>query len=93
MGMSSTVSMLELDLTPAHFKGLSIHVVFMLIPMIHNHGRKQHGEILRALAEIAESGNLKPVIDETEYSLNEAIEAHNRLESGGAMGKIVISNE
>jgi len=31
--VASTVSMCELDLTVAHFKGLSLHVVFMLIPM------------------------------------------------------------
>ncbi|MCG8619953.1 MAG: zinc-binding dehydrogenase, partial [Desulfobacterales bacterium] len=39
----TTVSMLELDLTLAHFKGLSIHVVFMLIPMLHDHKREEHG--------------------------------------------------
>lgn len=26
-----------LALTTAHFKGLSLHVVFMLIPMLHDH--------------------------------------------------------
>lgn len=51
--VATTVSMLEMDLTPAHFKGLSLHVVFMLIPMLHNHKREQHGEILTKLAEIA----------------------------------------
>ncbi|WP_219988731.1 hypothetical protein [Leucothrix pacifica] len=34
--IGSTTSMLEIDLTPAHLKGLSLHVVFMLIPMLHN---------------------------------------------------------
>jgi len=29
--VATTVSLLELDLSPAHFKGLSLHVVFMLI--------------------------------------------------------------
>lgn len=90
--VATTVSMCELDLSPAHFKGLSLHVVFMLIPMLHNVKREDHAEILRNVARIAESGNLTPVIDETHYSLEEAGQAYARLESGQAMGKVVISN-
>ncbi|MDF1837819.1 MAG: zinc-binding dehydrogenase, partial [Planctomycetota bacterium] len=44
--VASTVSLCELDLTLAHFKGLSLHVVFMLIPMLHNHRRADHAQIL-----------------------------------------------
>lgn len=90
--IATTVSMCELDLTPAHFKGLSLHVVFMLIPMLHNFKREEHAEILRSLTQIAESGGLTPVLDEKRYSIEEAGEAHARLESGKAMGKVVIEN-
>ncbi|MEO0836634.1 MAG: zinc-dependent alcohol dehydrogenase family protein [Cyanobacteria bacterium J06642_3] len=90
--VASTVSLCELDLTLAHFKGLSLHVVFMLIPMLHNFKREQHAEILRSLTQIVESGGLKPVLDEKRYSLEQAGEAHARLESRQAMGKIVIEN-
>ena len=76
----------------AHFKGLSLHVVFMLIPMLHNYKREAHAQILRKLARIVESGQLKPVLDESHYSLEEAGLAHARLESGQAMGKVVITN-
>ncbi|MEL6688144.1 MAG: zinc-binding dehydrogenase, partial [Pseudomonadota bacterium] len=48
--IATTVALLELDLTPAHFKGLSIHVVFMLIPMLHDYKRETHGDILSQLA-------------------------------------------
>lgn len=89
--VASTVSLVELDLSTAHFKGLSLHVVFMLIPMLHNHKRAEHGRILNILKDIVESGNLMPVLDDTEYSLEQVGEAHARLESGKAMGKIVIS--
>ena len=88
--IAATVSMCELDLTPAHFKGLSLHVVFMLIPMIHDHKREAHAQILRELARIVEAGGLTPVLDEPAFSLEQAGEAHARLESGKAMGKVVI---
>ena len=88
----TTVSMCELDLTLAHFKGLSLHVVFMLIPMLHNYKREKHGEILKNIAQICQAGALTPVLDENRYSLEEAGEAHSRLESGKAMGKVIVEN-
>lgn len=91
--IATTVALCELDLSVAHFKGLSIHVVFMLIPMLHDVGRDAHGEILREVAAIVDAGGLVPVLDETEYSLAEVGEAHARLESGRAMGKVVVENQ
>ena len=90
--IASTVAMCELDLSVAHFKGLSLHVVFMLIPMLHSFRRAEHAEILRKLAEIVDSGSLKPVLDETRYSLEQVGQAHARLESRQAMGKVVVDN-
>lgn len=90
--IATTVSMCELDLTPAHFKGLSLHVVFMLIPMLHDHRREAHGEILRELARIVDAGGVKPVLDELRFSLDQVGQAHARLESGRAMGKVVVEN-
>lgn len=90
--IATTVSLLELDLSTAHFKGLSLHVVFMLIPMLHNYKRAKHGEILRKLAQIIELGNFKVVLDENRFSLEEVGKAHAHLESGKAIGKIVIEN-
>eukprot|EP00913_Durusdinium_trenchii_P005963 g5575.t1 len=88
--IATTVSLCELDLSVAHFKGLSLHVVFMLIPMLHNVGREEHGEILRKLSEIVEGGALTPVLDEQRFTLDEAGRAHARLESGRGMGKVVV---
>ena len=90
--VATTVSLCELDLTTMHFKGLSLHVVFMLIPMLHNFRREQHGEILRSIAKIAEAGDLKPLIDEQQFSLNNVGKAYARLESRNAIGKVVIEN-
>ena len=90
--IASTVALCELDLSVAHFKGLSLHVVFMLIPMLHNFKREKHAEILRKLTQIVESGGLKPVLDEKRFSLEEVGQAHVRLERGQAIGKVVVEN-
>ena len=87
----TTVSRLELDLSMAHFKGLSIHVVFMLIPMIHNHQRQAHQEILSRVARISDSGGYKPLLDPTHFAITDVEQAHARLASGHAMGKIVMT--
>lgn len=88
--IASTVALLEIDLSPAHFKGLSLHVVFMLLPMLHNQGREEHGEILAKLAEIADAGALKPLLDSEAFSLEQASAAYDRLVSGDAIGKVVV---
>ena len=69
--VATTVSMLELDLNLAHFKGLSIHVVFMLIPMLHNVKREEHGKILAELAKIADAGQLTAILDESEFGMEQ----------------------
>ncbi len=88
--VTTTVSLLELDLTPAHFKGLSLHVVFMLIPMLYNHKREEHGAILSKLGEIVDAGALKPLVDEKRFTLTEVGQAHEHLAGGQAMGKVVV---
>ena len=88
--VTTTVSLLEIDLTPAHFKGLSLHVVFMLIPMLHNHKRDVHGSILSELSKIADSGALKPLLDDKPFSLAEVGQAYDHLTSGQAIGKVVV---
>ena len=83
--------MVNMDLSMAHFKGLSLHVVFMLIPMLHNVKREEHSQILQALSKIVEAGELMPVLDIESFSLGQTGKAHERLASGQAMGKVVIS--
>ncbi len=89
--VATTVTMLELDLTLAHLKGLSLHVVFMLIPMMHNVRREEHGVILRKLGDLVDAGKLKPLLDNTQFELTDVGDAHERLTSGQAIGKIVIN--
>ena len=88
--VATTVALLEVDLTTVHFKGLSLHVVFMLIPMLHNHDRATHGEILSHLAETVQQGALKPLLDDQRFTLDQVGAAYDRLTSGQAIGKVVF---
>lgn len=89
--VSTTLSLLETDLSPVHFRGLSPNVVFMLLPMIHNVGREAHGEILKQLRSIVDAGALKPIIDKEDFTLERIGQAHDRLPSGKAVGKVVVT--
>ncbi|CAH2602258.1 Zinc-dependent alcohol dehydrogenase family protein [Rhodovastum atsumiense] len=78
------------DLSPLHAKGLSLHVVFMLIPMLHDIGRERHGQLLREAAALVEAGTLRPLLDPARFDLAAAADAYRHLESGQACGKVVI---
>lgn len=88
--IATTVSLLELDLTLAHFKGLSLHVVFMLIPMLHDYKREAHGVILSKISEIIDAGALVPLLDKNRFNLKEVGAAYERLASGNATGKVIV---
>lgn len=84
------VSQYSADLGTMHRKGLSLHVVFMLIPLIHGVGRERHGEILRQAAALADKRRLRPLLDRERFTLETLPQAHTRLESGKAVGKVVV---
>ncbi|MGD8559383.1 MAG: zinc-dependent alcohol dehydrogenase family protein [Gammaproteobacteria bacterium] len=78
------------DLSLMHSKGLTLHVVFMLIPLLHNIGRAHHGEILSQLAELVSQQQLRPLLDDSQFQLADVAAAHRKLESGEAVGKVVL---
>ncbi|WP_341213677.1 zinc-dependent alcohol dehydrogenase family protein [uncultured Limimaricola sp.] len=86
----TTVALSEIDLSPAHFKGLSLHIVFMLLPMLHDVRREVHGEILAKLSKLVDAGAVKPLLDEQTFALTQVGEAYARLQSGQAIGKVVV---
>lgn len=90
--IATTSSMTNIDLTLAHLKGASLHVVFMLIPMIHNVGRCAHRKILTEIASIAEAGKLKPALTDKQFTLETVAQAHQYAESGAGMGKVVLTH-
>ena len=65
----------------------------MLFPMVHNVGREAHGDILKQLASIVDAGALKPIIDREDFTFAQIAQAHDRLASGKAVGKVVVTVE
>lgn len=80
------------DLTPVHSKGLSLHVTFMLLKILNKDMHKHYGEILKKVAKVVEEGKLRPLLDSNIFTFDEVSEAHEYMESGKAVGKIVLKN-
>lgn len=79
------------SLAPLSFRGATYSGVFTLLPMLTGKGREHHGEILTAVAELADAGRLRPLLDDQVYALADVAAAHAAVESGARKGKVVIS--
>lgn len=86
----TTNAHVTIDLTAAHVKALSLLVVFVMLPIINGIGRKSHGDALRSIAILADSGRLRPLIDDQSFTLEGGADAQRRMQSGKARGKVVI---
>ncbi|MDM9626494.1 zinc-dependent alcohol dehydrogenase family protein [Rhizobium sp. S152] len=77
-------------LAPLSFKAASYSGVFTLLPLLSGEGRDHHGEILREVARLAETGKLVPRLDARRFTLADAAEAHALIENRQAQGKLVV---
>ena len=87
----STVALSQQDLTLLHVKGLSLHLVYMLLPLLSGIERADRGKILTKLAQLIDRGKIRPLLDNKTFSFSEIAAAHTHLESGRAIGKVVLS--
>lgn len=78
------------DLTTLMPRNASLHVIFMLVPMLNDRDLERHGEILRRLTLLVEGGRIRPLLDDMRFALDEVGAAHARLTSGQAVGKLVL---
>ncbi len=83
----------SVDLSLMHAKGLTLHVIFMLLPLLHNKGRKRHGKILKRIAALVDAGQVRPLLDRLSFSFATVQTAHNYLASGKAIGKVVLRQD
>ncbi|QGY40202.1 zinc-binding dehydrogenase [Pseudodesulfovibrio cashew] len=86
----TTVARSSHDLSPMHARSLSLHVVFMLLPLITGEGRSAYGEILAEVANLVDRDRLAVLLDEARFPYTEIAAAHRYWEAGKALGKIVI---
>lgn len=87
----SIVSLSSQDLTLLHAKGLTLHLVYMLIPMLSGVGRAYHHEILSKLAQLVDEGKVRPLLDSKIFNIADVAAAHQHAESGRAIGKVVLT--
>ncbi|MEZ7195240.1 zinc-dependent alcohol dehydrogenase family protein [Pseudodesulfovibrio karagichevae] len=79
------------DLGPLHAKSLSLHVVFMLLPLVTGQGRERLGEILENVAGLVDADELAVLLDERRFDFRDIASAHRYWASGQAMGKIGVA--
>ena len=78
------------QLAAAFRKALSIHYVFVVLPLITGKGRAALGEALRAIAALADDGAIRPIVDPRRFGLTDAAQAFAAVAQGDAQAKIVI---
>lgn len=87
----TTVSLATLDLTLAHIKGLTLHVVYMLMPMMYDEHRETHGVFLEKLSMLVDEKAVTPRIHPQKFSLTQLNEAYGVIDRGEARGKLIIN--
>lgn len=77
-------------LAPLSFRAATYSGVFTLLPLLTGEGKAHHGEILREIAKLAESGRIAPRVDPHRFDLGSVADAHALIESRQAKGKVVV---
>lgn len=86
----SLVSLSQQDLTLLHAKGLTLHLVYMLLPMLFGMNRLHHAEILSKIAHLVDQGQVRPLLDTKSFTFADVAAAHTYSGSGAAVGKVVL---
>jgi NADPH:quinone reductase-like Zn-dependent oxidoreductase len=78
------------SLAPLSFKGATYSGVFTLLPLLTGEGRAHHGEILRAAADLADRGLLRPIVHGVPVAFDRAEDALAAVAAGVPAGKVVV---
>lgn len=78
------------DLSPLHGKNLTLHVVFIATPLVHGTDFDAQTEAVDAMSSLVADDYIRPLLDEEIFSFEEAGKAHEKVESGTALGKVVL---
>lgn len=82
----------EYNLGPLFLKNASLHTIFQPLPLATGVDRFQYHQLLSEAASFIDQHNIKPLIDPINFDFLEVAKAHQHLESGLAVGKVVIEN-
>ena len=78
------------SLAPLSFRGATYSGVFTLLPLLTGRGREHHGDILRDAARLIEAGDVMPILDPRQFSMETAEASHELLQSGDGQGRLII---
>ncbi|MBW0146647.1 zinc-dependent alcohol dehydrogenase family protein [Marinobacter arenosus] len=78
------------DLSQMHAKSLTLHVIFRSISLLYGVGMNDQPRLLKALCDLLEQGRVRPLLDSQRFRFSQVGDAHRRLESGQAVGKILL---
>jgi len=79
------------SLGPLSFRAATYSGVFTLLPLLTGIGRSHHGQILHKAADLAEKGQLKPLLNEQPFGLDNIASAYD-LVAKGSLGKVVLEH-
>ncbi len=86
----TTVARSSHDLSLMHSRSLSLHVIFMLLPLITGEGRSVYSTILNQVASLVDKDKLAVLLDEQRFDYSDIADAHRYWARGESLGKIVI---
>lgn len=81
------------DLTLMYSKGLSLHSVLMLIPLMTGIGRDHYGKILFEIKKLVEAGRIQPLVHKEIFNWKQISLAHKLVESREHTGKVAVMIE
>lgn len=76
-------------LAPLSFRAATYSGVFTLLPLLTGIQRAHHGEILQAVAKLAEQNRLKPLLAEQQFGRGDIAAAYEAV-AKGSKGKVVV---
>ncbi|MHA6494886.1 zinc-dependent alcohol dehydrogenase family protein [Pseudomonas borbori] len=89
----TVLAMGKLDMTVAWARKQTVHCVNMTWPMATGVGMEHHGFILAEATKLAESGQLRALVDPRRFAYREIAAAHAYAESGQALGKVSLTRD
>lgn len=78
------------NLATGSLRSSTLTGIFVLLPMLTGNGRAHHSDILAEATRLVEQGQVKPLLDPQRYTLSQARQAHDAVEQGTSIGKVVI---